>query len=1052
LTSLALALRALWWRRGLSAAVAAVAAIVVAVAVAGPTYDRAAKESILQYVLRAAPSQQSGLELTEGADPSVLLGTVQSALNDNHLQGLYRPAILAREHLFHGQIGDAPGGGVPVLGRLVWRDGAEDHLRLRAGRLPRQAGEVLATPGFLVYIHGRLGQQLTLPSGEPERIVGAYTASADDPYWFARPYFAALISPPKNRDDPPPADALLTVRAGVVNGTGVVDLPLRPGGVRVAGAAETGKRQQAVITELGASTTITQADGITAATSLSQLLSTASANEHALGAPVLLIVLQLLLLCALVLFGAVRAAAEARGPEVALLKLRGAPPSKLLVFGLAEPLFLITAALPVGVVLGVLAVHVMGAIQFVGGTPITLGLPALLAGLAAVAGAAVATAGSGIRIVRRPVTEQWRRANRRPGWRRNVAAGLSCVAAVLALAAVIRRAGLGRSDAAGSVPDATTLAVPALLSVVVAVVAASVLPAACRALFVPNRPGARRPGRRGAGRRLGGFLAVRQIARRPASLGVVVVLVLAFGLASFAFSAHRVALGNRHDVAAATVGASRVLTVDVPRDADLGSLVDRADPTGRQAMAVIDAQQQNGSHRDLLGVQPARFPAVAAWRSDYAPAPARRVAAALTVPGLNVVSLRSTAVRMRVHVNVLTGASQVTPVLSVLAPDGMHSAKGTPLPATGTAELSWPTPACALGCELASLTLQRADLFGLTDLAGEITVGNLAVQDSGGWREVPAGLGQANGWVGGRSPGGAYFSRIGPPSRIDASSGDRVSGPQLTYTFRLPHELPPTLSPRSLPPQLPVVATSGASVDASPGGEAPQIIGLDGQQQAVDPRLGADVLPRAGRVGVLVDRALALRAAQDRPVDSIQQVWLAPGASPQIQTALEAAGVQVAQTQSAQQVAAGLAQQGPPLALLLFVVGAGVAALLALAGAALSLTLAARRRGFELAALQALGIGRAALLRSVLVEQLALLGLGVSLGLGSGLVSASFALSGVPEFTDPPLAPDLLYTPPYLPVLGLTTLLGGIVAVAVTLSCAALVRRVRPEMLREAAP
>ncbi|HEV7207869.1 MAG TPA: FtsX-like permease family protein, partial [Mycobacteriales bacterium] len=738
----------------------------------------------------------------------------------------------------------------------------------------------------------------------------------------------------------------------------------------------------------------------------------------------------------LVLFGAVRAAAEARGPEVALLKLRGARPRQLLLFGLAEPLFLITAASPIGVVLAVVGVHVMGAVQFVAGTPVRLGVPALLAGTGAVAGAAVATAASGLRIVRRSVNEQWRRTHRRPGWRRNLSSALGCLAAVLALGAVLSRSGFGRPGSKVAA-DPLSLGVPALLSVVVALLAASALPWVCRALFTRTSQGGRRGSGRPGGRGLGGFLAVRQIARRPSSLGVVVVLVLAFGLATFALSAHSVALRNQHDVAAATVGASEVLTVAVPRNADLAALVDRADPSGAQAMAVIEGRQQYGAHRQLLGVQPARFAAVAAWRSDYASASAQKVADAITVQGLNVVLLRGAALRMRLQITALRGAPQVLPVLSVLAPDGLHASTGAALPPSGTVEASWPTPACVTGCELGSLTLQRADRFGLTDLQGDITVANIQEQDSSGtWRDVPAGLTLPQGWVPQKAPDGPYYSR------------STIGGGRLGYAFRLPHEIVPTLSPRSLPEQVPVVATTGAGV----GTQDPQITGLDGQNLAVDPRLAAAVLPRAGRSGVLLDRALALRAAAVGTVDTFQEVWLAPGADPQVLQRLDAEGVQVVQNQSIRQVEAGLARQGPPLALLLFLVGAGVAALLALAGAALNLTLAARRRGFELAALQALGIGRRALLTSLLVEQLTLLGVGVGLGMGSGLLSASLALPGVPEFTVPPLAPDLLYAPPFLLVVGLTVLLGAAVAIAVSVSSGALVRRVRPELLREAAP
>ena len=1029
------ALRALWWRRGLSAAVLGTASVVIAVAVAGPMYNRAAKESILQDTLRRAPSIDSGLEFTDrGASVGTLQANFSQALATTSLPPIYGAPIAAVEEPFNGLVGDAPGGGTPVAGRLVWREGAFGHVQIQHGRAPRASAEVIASAAFLDYIQGRLGQRLSLPTGEHVTVVGVYAAQADDPFWFSRPYFGALLSP-GGPDAPLPVDALFGTRELVASGLAVLDLPLRTGAVRVTNAAQVSAGQAALQASVGAQGSITAEgiySGVTVTTDLPRLLATAARNEQALATPVLLIVVQLLLLCGLVLFGAVRSSAEARAPEVALLKLRGYRRGPLLFFGMAEPALLIPAAFPIGIVLAYAAVRTMAAAQFVVGTPVVLDGSAALAGATAVAGAAVATMGTGLGILRRPIAEQWRRAQQRPSARRYATDALAVIAALAGLVAVLRRGGIGAHNGT----DPLALSIPALLAIVVAIVVSRLLPLICRGMFRRTAEGAHGKVDRRGGVRVGAFLAVRQIARRPATLGVVVLLVVAFTLATFAISAYSVAQANRRAVASATVGAATVVNVSVPRGSDLGALVNAADPGGRQAMAVIDEVQHDGAHHEMLGVQPARFAAVATWRGDYAGSSRQQVAAALQIPGLNVVHIVGSALRVPLTVDALTGAQQVILTAGVVARDGLHTINGPPLPHQGAAVEVIPAPQCTRGCDLTTLSFARTDA-GITDLQGAIDITGIDVRGADGrWLPVASQLSQSGQWRPTTSNGQQYFSRV-------------VLGPAgLHYSFHLPWETAPALSPRSVPSQVPVVATQDALV----GGGAAQISGLDGQPLPVEAKITTVLLPRAGRNGVLVDRAVALRAADQQHSGAVEQVWLTEDADPAVLTRLNQAGVQITQVQSTAQAAGALGRQGPPLALLLFLVGAAVAALLALTGTALTLYLGGRRRGFELAALQAIGITRRSLRSSLLVEQGTLLGCGVLFGIGGGLAAALLVLPSVPEFTDRPPFPNLLYTPPYLLVLTAAVLLALVIVVAISAACGSLVRRAHPEFLREAAP
>jgi len=134
---------------------------------------------------------------------------------------------------------------------------------------------------------------------------------------------------------------------------------------------------------------------------------------------VLLITAQLLVPVWLLLFLAVRDAAEARGPEIALAKLRGYGPWRSIIFGLSEPALLLLVALPAGALAGWAVAAALGRVLLRPGTPVGLPPLAWAAAAAATAGGLTAMLIAAWRTVRRPVVEQWRRTGRRAagrGW------------------------------------------------------------------------------------------------------------------------------------------------------------------------------------------------------------------------------------------------------------------------------------------------------------------------------------------------------------------------------------------------------------------------------------------------------------------------------------------------------------------------------------------------------------------------------------------------------------------------------------------------------------
>ncbi len=1041
MNGLGLAFRALWWRRGLSAAVLAVSAAVVAVAVAGPTYDRAAKESVLQDSLRSAPPLETGLEV-KAFDA---LPSLQSVVDRRvRAAGIttYGPAIGAQEAPYSGTFTCAravtlitSACNAPARGLVVARTGFLNHVTITAGRAPRAAGEVLASATFLKLNGLRPGDRFAPLGALPDRtytrqvspgpvftsltIVGAYATDELDGFWFQRRYFADLVA----QGDPyaaPYEDALFTLPSTMapLQYEAVIDLPLDLSSVRVANAASLRDRVEQVEAGLANDNLV----GSAVSTVLPALLTSAAANEQALGTPILLIVLQLLLLCLMVLYGTVRAAAEARGPEVALAKLRRFRQRSVLLFGLAEPLLLVPLALPIGVGLGWLMTVSLARQQLLSGTPVVLPWAAVLAGAAAVAGAGAATVGVGVRIATRPIAAQWRRATQRPSTRPWWVDVLVLAAAGAGLVWLAATGGLGVTNNESSA-DPRSLAGPALLALALAMVGSRLLPWACRRLY-----------RRTARGSVAGYLAVRQIARRPTTLSVTVLISVALAISAFAVSAFTVAGGNRHAVAAVRVGASTVVHVTVPVDADLGALVDAADPSGRQAMAVTQSPVLAADRRELIGVEPQRLAAIATWRDDFAGKKSlASVANSLTVGGLHPVTTTGAQLAVDASTSGLTGAAVIRLTVTVDRHGAIYTLVGPSLPVSGMTRAVVDLPGCESGCRLSAVGVRR-DGIGTTDLSGTLRITDIRQRGAAGWQDVPGALaGGASGWRAVRPDAPGYTSTL-------TGSGD------LTFRFRLPWQQAPQLATHDTPAEIPAVTTD----PAAPG---TNLIagGLDGQRLPVVVAVRATYLPRAQINGLLVDRALAVRSAVET-INAQNEVWLAAGADSGILARLQAEGVVLGQRQTLTATEGALARQGPPLALALFRIGGVVAAILALGGTALTLALAARRRGFELAALLAQGASRRSLFRSLITEQGVLLGYGTVLGVATGIVGALVALPSVPEFVTRPIAPTLLYTPPYLQVIVIGAGLGFLVTAGSLVGSALLVRAVSADRLREYAP
>lgn len=326
-------------------------------------------------------------------------------------------------------------------------------------------------------------------------------------------------------------------------------------------------------------------------------------------------------------------------------------------------------------------------------------------------------------------------------------------------------------------------------------------------------------------------------------------------------------------------------------------------------------------------------------------------------------------------------------------------------------------------------------------VTGTLTLSGLAVLSGGSWTALQAPLTSTAGWR-----GGPEF-----PSGCSATTSTAQAGPSgFTWSLGFSGPCNPALfrqdRPDPLPAMIASVLTGGSSATFTG-------TGLDGLALNVHPVVQAAAVPGAPGNGVVVDRTYAQRAAYFVNTGLVdEQVWVASGALPVIKARLGAAGVTIISTTTVSDTRALLLRQGPALASVLFLVAAAAAVLLAAGAAVLSLYQAGRRRRYEYAALIAGRVSRRSVRTSVLIEQAVVLGFGAVAGVAAGLGSAALVLRNLPVFLIKPAAPPLLTAPPAGQMLIWLVVALVLLAAAAALAAAALIRAVRPELLREVPP
>jgi putative ABC transport system permease protein len=1031
----ALALRGLWWRRGLTAAVLAVAVVTTTSAALGPLYARAAAESILQDHLTSA-GYTTGLryvaQVDVGAKGAYARLSAQvpkaGAINgyDTVIPGLYTAS----------GVGASPADGSgEVATHLVWRQGACQHLVIVSGRCPTGPNEGLIsqrTVDAKIY-RWRLGTRidvgpLTLgdqassgaaPTPPPIRIVGTYRPiDTADPFWFAQDYFDGRASTTPNGPDT--VDSVFVTESEFLSlpaqsyAEADFDYPLTAGAVRIANVPAERAAVNQVLAAHPADSPIAVQSG------LPGVLTAAAHERHLVDVGTLLVTLQLALLAWLVLFQVVSDAIEARGNEIAMAKLRGHSPAATVRFGLGEPLALLLAAIPLGLLLALAVTRIFAAAVFVPGVPIVLTWAPVLTSLVAFAGGLIAAVLAGQRTLTRSVLDQWRRTTRSPGHGR-----LSILMdAVLAAAAGAGLVVLRGHHPSGASNDTAALLAPGLLVFAVAVIGVRLLPLVCRWLAGWTR----------GSRRVGLFLASRQVSRRPVGLRLAALLAVAVGLATFAVAGESVAQTNRSARAKAELGAHRVISIQYENGHDPVAAVRRADPDGTWAMAAATWLPDGGDSvaGTVLAVDSSRLAAVG-YPAAGGPSPAE-LAALVGAASVPEIILR--APQLRVHVTasgLVAGASPAVQVNLRTPAQPFINVESGRLD-TGSHVYSVALP-CAAGCTFTGLTWYRP--FGVTGpISGTAVVTGIDIGDGTTWTPLNAYLTRPGAWRA-NSPQGQASDRVSATAAgvqdTFASQNGGYGG--IAYSY--------------VPSPIPAVATPRAIVTGYGRPPIPEVI--DGLQSVATFHIAAyaQVLPALLDNGVLMDTTFVQTELPAFAGEANWQVWLSPSAPQDAVARLTAAGLQLQSAQSEHARVIVLGRQGPALSLLLLLACAVAGAVLAVGGTAISISASSRRRSYEIAALQAVGVSRRSLLRASVLEQLLLLGTAVVLGVPTGLLAARLAMPVIPEFADTtPIA--LRYTPQVLPTLLFAAAFVVLLTATALLAAGALMRIAVPSRLREA--
>jgi hypothetical protein len=954
-------LRGLAARKGLAFASWVLTTIAVASAVVGPSYQGTSANSFVITQLRAEPRVNTGLSYRYTPDDHQALSAATST-------ALAQAARVSGTAYADGRamvwqtlpVATFPHSLEPAAPTLLVAAGDCRHVELQ-GRCPRRVGEiaVAADDAFTYSLH--LGSVVDPYPGEPPfTVVGIYTPrhdARDFAFWFdseqLRTVPGRLLTIPASNTIPVTRLApWFTVRAEIsrrsepwyVSVDQELNVPstLTPADLRATTA------RAATITAKSKHGGLPSALSLEPGNSLPTVTRTLLSRRAVARSTVTPAVLSLILVALVLLSRLLAASMDLRRGELALASLRGYRRRRLWLLGMTEPLVILLAAVPVGVVAGYLAARALARHWLVAGLPV----PFVLASGLSVVGVVVATAGVAAGVVRIAVSEPLSAqiaGERRPGRPGRVA--LVVRLALLAAAAAAFVTAWSRSKP--TAPDATDLALPLLLATGIGLLT-SLGVLALGSLWI--RWSARR-------RSLASYVAARTVRRRHEGTQVILPVTAALTVAVFTVGVSAAASTWRTSVAATEVGAGLSYPTTLSINRAVG-LTEQLDPQGRWLMAAaVNFPNYDFTTPTILPrvvVDTSRLARVASWPAQWTAGRSAAQVARELGPRRPPILLRGRRLSVTVTNRVDGDYPTLGPTLTVLDDDGgLHDIATGPFPpgrSTSTVVLRH----CRTGCRLETMA------FGGPDALVEAMNGTASIDDfTVDGRAVPGVLDRS--WHTDVSPVGARIAVVGQPVVRDGrmTLRFRSAGPD-SYA---------AISPDDTSAAVPLLwgrtATRVPRLSTGAGGLFPvRSIGT------------AESVPFRGPSGMLMDFTSFIRSVSLGSGDTQVYILARTDTPRSVLQGLAAHGMDTPETQAAAEHV--LDQDAFALALRLYAVVAALVIGLAVAGltATLAVQVPARRR--DAASLRVVGVARRSVMVGVVEEFMIVLGSAVVAGIAAG--------------------------------------------------------------------
>jgi putative ABC transport system permease protein len=975
--------RGLRWRSGSAAMLFLVATLAIAGAAIGPMFLQSADSSALFGVLSSALPGEANLVISPygSTDTEARVAAASDDARKIAGRGLLGNPIFTTDL----GLGLTANKGQAYGADLIDRTGICHHLRFVAGRCPTGGLEVALSDRSAALIHRTIGETVPLqvkeqansscsfgvtiecsPNGPSVTkttsavIVGIYQppSSVDTVYWAGGDYFPYGTGMTVR----PILDAIIATTATVLRIAGTNSAVGFSSSIPWNLASVV--RNRAAITRLIGSidSRLSHTFAMQVSTALPSQIAAASHDDNTMLPIILSIDLQVVLLALLVLYVLGRSSSNARRIEADFARRRGFPRATLLALAVSEPIAVVTAALPIGVLVAWLVLRGIDSSFFAAGTSVTLTWPSLAAGVGGYIAAVLAATLASYAL--------WRRSETRPRRAGIAAIALDTAGVALALAGLIAVTTSGALSGAHTSPLAAIA--PGLLALGAAIIGLRIF-GLVFALAVRATRGSRR---------VAWFLAFRQVSRRPEMLRRLLPLTAAVGVVLFAIGAYALAAENRSSAAAFEIGADRVVTVTPPKGANFVSDVRKADPSGRQAMAAVLSTAPSG---ELLAVDSSRLAAVASWPKRLSRSSIQAVARELAPPTRPAVIFQGSALQMRIFVSPHTPPLDV--VVSAYDPTYGDVVTYNVTVRAGLRDYVVPLDgACSSACRLVNVNPGFPSAIVTSSRSITLTIEHMAVRDPGPWRPVRFGAGVPGSW-----------RTVTSGFSIDSSNstGIRFTIPEASLGAG-----GVIAAPADVPSLFPAVVTDElASVSApQPPSYAIPYEDLDGTSINLRAVAQVSALPSVGQNAALMDLTLADRALTQQSLDTTDEVWLTADASPKILLRLRHDGYTIGSTTSAASRATVLGRAGIASSYDLALVVTPIAALLAVGAVIFAASAEGRRRRGEITSLANARIKRSTIGRSLVLENALILTVALVIGGAIGFGADQLALPSLPQF------------------------------------------------------